>query len=159
MSEHQKLPIEIVARILFLSKKKPHIVLKEKNEFGEIIFEFNAGKLLHLENGTLDIFLGEEGLKIKGNLVGMGGFYYHPKIFWGINVKKVEESWNWFLKALEIDVWRFQSAIESSAILDFLFSGHEEGLILYFFSLVIDLYELNLENIDITSKIDEVKNM
>jgi len=154
MPVHQKLPEETILRILNLSRQNHHLVLKERDE---TLFEFNIGELLHLDKGTLNIYLGQEGLKTKGNLVGMGGFYYNPKLFWGGTIENVVDSWTWLLKMLDVDVWTFQSAIESGAILYYLFTGHEEGLIFYFFSLLVDLYELNSVNIDINSKINELK--
>jgi hypothetical protein len=154
MSVHQKLLEATILRILKLSRQNQPFVLRED---GEVLFEFNIGELIHLDKGKLNIDLGQVGLKTKGNLVGMSGFYYNPKIFWGGNVENVIDSWNWLLKMLGVDVWTFQGAIEGEAVLEFLFTGHEEGLIFYFFSLLVDLYELNSVNIEINSKIAELK--
>ena len=150
---HQKLDEATILRILLLSRQKQPLRLKMG---GEVLFEFNIGELVQLDKGKLSIDLGEVGLKTKDNLVGMSGFYYNPKIFWGGEVQNVVDSWNWLVKELGVDVRTFQNAIESEAIIELLFTEYEEGLVFYFFSLIVDLFELNSLNIDVSAKISEL---
>jgi hypothetical protein len=153
-SIHQKLLKATILRILNFSRQKQPLVVKKN---GEVLFEFNIGELIHLDKGKLNIDLGEVGLKTKGNLVGMSGVYYNPKIFWGGETQNVINSWNWLVRAIGLDEQTFQNAIESEAVIEFLFTGHEEGLVFYFFSLIVDLYELNSLNIDVSAKISELR--
>ncbi len=153
-SVHKKLLKATILRILSFSRQKQPLVIRKD---GEILFEFNIGELIHLGKGKLNIDLNEVGLKTKDNLVGMGGFYYNPKIFWGGETKKVIHSWNWLVGELGLDERTFQNAIESEAVIELLFTGYEEGLLFYFFSLIVDLFELNSLNIDVSAKISEIR--
>lgn len=39
----------------------------------------------------------DPGIKVKGDLVGLGGMYYYPSFFGADNTTQVVESWNWLL--------------------------------------------------------------
>jgi len=144
-----------VLRVWSLSKRKEPVVVRLNNEK---VFECDVGKLLTLGNGKLSIDLGQLGLKTKGDLIGMAGFFYNPKIFWGETVENVARSWDWVLERISPDAEHFKTILEAEAILEFLSSGVEEGLLFYLFSLVVDLHELDSLDVDVSPKISELRS-
>jgi len=42
--------------------------------------EFSLGQIISVKDGVCNVNIGERGIKRKGDLVGMGGFYYHPNL-------------------------------------------------------------------------------
>lgn len=148
----QKWLKDFTIRTWNLSQQKPVVVREDNNT----IFEFDIGQLLTISNGKLTIELGQLGLKTKGNLIGMGGCYYNPELFWGETVEKVVLSWDWLIEKMGVDPKTFQTVVEFGAIIEFLIRGGEEGLLFYLLSLTVDLHELHSMDVDITAKISEL---
>lgn len=140
-----------VLRVCSLSKRKEPVVVRLGKER---IFELEVGKLLTIDNGKLTVELGQSALKTKGNLIGMAGFYYNPKVFWGETVEKVALSWAWLMERLTLD----EKRLEEEAILEFLSTGIEDGTLVALFSLAVDLYDLDSSIVDVSSKISELKS-
>lgn len=150
----QKLFEALLQRILFLSKMKKPLIVRINDR---VIFEFNIGELINKKEGKINIELGEAGLKTKNNLVGMNGLYYDPELFGGGTVQNVQNSWDWFMKQIPQDSETFEKILEAVSVLELLLFPIEEGLLYYFLSLVVDLYELNLLGVDLESKMTELR--
>ena len=150
----QKLPEPLLLRMWLLSNQKKPLIVRINDK---VIFEFNIGELINVKEGKLNIELGEAGLKTKGNLVGMSGLYYSPELFGGGNVQNVHNSWDWFMKKIPQDPETFQNVLEAESVLELLLAPIEEGLLYYFLSLVVDLYELDSLGVDLDSKITELR--
>ncbi len=127
----QKWREEFAIRVWKLSQQKRPMVVRENDK---VIFEFDIGKLLTLGEGRTTIELGKSGLKTKDDLVGMGGFYYAPNLFWGGTTENVVHSWNWLIEKINVDAEQFQTIFEAEAILEFLATGQEKGFFSFAFT-------------------------
>jgi hypothetical protein len=140
-------------RIRVLANKKDVMRVMEGDQ---IIFEFDPGELIKVKGNIAEIELGSLGLKIRNGLIGMGGCYYLPDIFWGGSTDHVFEAWEWFIMNMKVDKERFEKAIETESIIEFLVRGREQGLLQYLLSLAVDMFDLSSLGVDISSKISEL---
>lgn len=100
--------------------------------------------------------MGPIGIKTDGEFIGIGGFYYKPKYFGGIDVQTFQESWDWFLKKTRVDKDTFETALEATSVMSFVFVGFDGGLLFYLFALVCDLYALQSAGVNLEQKLSEI---
>ena len=144
---------QIHQNILKALNQKQSSFLTDNN--GNKIAEFNVGELFSMKEGRLQVDFGQIGLKIKGNFVGLGHILYAPWLFGARNVQNVLDSWNWLLGETKVSEETLQIALEACSLLRLLLTGRDEGENVHFFSLLVNLYELDLAGIDTSSKIQE----
>lgn len=122
-----------------------------------VIAEIDLREILsaNLVDGTT-ISLTDVGIKIKGDLIGLGGMYYYPHFFGADNAMQVVESWNWLMSQLKIPKEELEVMIEGYCIIDFIFTGRNMPQIYRMMSLAMDLKILQEMNIDVSSKISEL---
>ncbi|MGB9003574.1 MAG: hypothetical protein WCC52_07205, partial [Nitrosotalea sp.] len=98
----------------------------------------------------------DPGIKVKGDLVGLGGMYYYPSFFGADNTTQVVESWNWLLSQLKTPKEELEVMIEGYCVMDFIFSGKNMPEMYRIMSLATDLKILYEMNMNIQSKISEL---
>jgi hypothetical protein len=125
------------------------------DRYHNLIAEFDVGRLFRIEDGRIHVNFGAFGLKTKGNLVGLGHILYNPRFFGARDVLNVINSWNWLVKETKVNEEELQMAFESSSLAMLLVAGAEFGKDVFFFSLIVDLFELNSAGIDTKPKIEE----
>jgi hypothetical protein len=127
------------------------------DDHGNKIAEFNVGQLFSInhEDGRLQIDFGQNGLKVKGDLVGLGHILYAPWLLGARNVQDVLDSWNWVLKETHVKEETLQMAFEVSSLFGLLVTGCDEGENVHFLSLLVNLHKLHLDGLDTTPKIEE----
>jgi hypothetical protein len=135
-----------------LKQKQPSFLTDDD---GNKIAEFNVGKLFSIKEGKLQVDFGQIGLKVKGNYVGLGHILYAPWLFGARNVQEVLDSWNWFLKETKVSEETLQIALEACSLLRLLLTGRDEGENVHFFSLLVNLHELDLAGIYTRPKTEE----
>lgn len=139
---------------------------EQKLENGKIYCACYLPEMIVFDNKTnnFNVDFGNVGLKRIGNLIGLGGFYYDADYYFAVSPEKVIEAWNWFNVKTESndDYWM---AIEAETVWDFLrynwrpsTSDFRESLIVNILSLVVDLYRLDSLQVDVTTKLLEIKN-
>jgi hypothetical protein len=122
---------------------------------GKEIAKFNIGKLFRIEDGSIRVNFGSFGLKTDGNFVGLSHILYTPSFFGAKNVQEVFDSWNWLLKKIHVSEEELQMALEACSLSVLLASGIERGEDVFFFALIVDLHQLDLNGIDTTPKTEE----
>jgi len=122
---------------------------------GRKIAEFNVGELFSIKEGRVQVDFGQIGLKIKGDFVGLGHILYEPWLFGARNVQNVLDSWNWLVKETQVSEETLQIALEACSLFRLLVTGRDEGENAHIFSLLVNLYELDLAGIDTRLKIKE----
>lgn len=112
---------------------------------------------------SVSVDLGEKGPKIKGDLVGLAGFYYSAEYYWGETPENVIKAWNWFNQMTQAneDYW---VAVEYDTVRDFLDNNWKpsnnefrDSLTPYVLSLILDLYALDRMKVDVGRKISEIR--
>lgn len=122
---------------------------------GKEIAKFSIGKLFRIEDGSIRVNFGSFGLKTDGNFVGLSHILYAPSFFGAKNVQEVLDSWNWLLKKIHVSEEELQMALEACSLSVLLASGIERGEDVFFFALIVDLHQLDLNGIDTTPKTEE----
>jgi hypothetical protein len=135
-----------------LNQKQPSFLTDDN---GRKIAEFNIGELFSIKEGRIQVDFGQIGLKIKGNFVGLGHILYDPWLFGARNVQNALDSWNWLVKETRVSEENLQMALESCSLASLLVTGRDEGENVHIFSLMVNLYELNLAGVDTRPKIEE----
>lgn len=125
------------------------------DRYNNLIAEFDVGRLFSIEDGRIHVNFGLFGLKTKGNLVGLGHILYNPKFFGARDIANVMDSWNWLVKEAKVNEEALQMAFESSSLAVLLATGAELGKDINFWSLIVDLFELNSAGINTRPKIEE----
>ena len=126
-----------------------------RNREGKEIAKFSVGKFFRIEDGSIRVNLGPYGLKTDGNLVGLSHMLYSPSFIGAKNVQEVLDSWNLLLKRIQVSEEDLQIALEACSLSVLLASGIEKSEDVFFFSLIVDLHQLDLNGIDITPKTEE----
>jgi hypothetical protein len=140
-------------RVLAFSQNGPlHIKINDR-----VIAEVDLRGILFadVEKGTT-INISEPGIKIKDDLVGLGGMCYYPPFFGADNPQQVIESWNWLSAQLKTPKDELETMIEGYAIMEFIFSGRNMPEIYRMMALANDLRTLHEMNVDVQSKISEL---
>ncbi|MGA2385425.1 MAG: hypothetical protein ABSG33_02710 [Candidatus Bathyarchaeia archaeon] len=130
----------------------PDIILDDE---GKEVAKFSIGKLFRIEEGSIRVNFGSFGLKTDGNFVGLSHILYSPSFFGAKNVQDVLDSWNWLLKKINVSEVDLQMALEACSLSVLLASGIERGKDVFFFSLIVDLHQLDLSGIDTIPKTEE----
>lgn len=122
-----------------------------------VIVELDLRGILLVDPVTgITINIGEPGIKIKDDLVGLGGMYYRPSFFGANSTTQVVESWNWLLSKLKIPREDVETMIETYCVLEFIFSGKNMPELYRIMSLFTDLKILYEMSMDVQSKISEL---
>ena len=151
-SKNARIPDNIIRRIHKLNTEE--FVYSENDE---ILFRLNfVNRFQADDKGSIGIEMGPIGIKTDREFIGIGGFYYKPKYFGGINVQIFLESWDWFLKKTKVEKKAFETALEATSVMTFVFGGIDEGLLFYLFGLVSDLYALQSTGVNLEQKISEI---
>lgn len=122
-------------------------------------FDEEQNKLL------ISIGFGEEGLKQKGDLIGLAGFFYDTKYYFDTTPSKMFEAYHWFNGKLNFktDFWW---AIEMDTAVHFFDNNQyeypyksqmKESTVHQILCLIQDLKELDSLGVDISKKISEIK--
>jgi hypothetical protein len=104
---------------------------------------------------TFKVDFGEVGLKRRGNLVGLAGFFYDANYYWATTVDNVIKAWDWFTQKIQADDI-FYECMESIIVRDFFALQIETGLTPHIISLALDLYALDSMNVDVRAKLSEI---
>lgn len=147
------------------SSHEPFVVY---NDDGTPRFICNLPKMVTItdpseEKFALKIILQNAGLEREGNTVGFAGFLFDTKFHWATTPENMIQAWNWFNKALNVDV-NFWRNIEIDTIRDTLdnsWNTYENEMndtfivdILY---LIWALYTLDKLGIDTKEKFSEIR--
>lgn len=135
-----------------LNQKQPSFLTDDN---GRKIAEFNIGELFSIKEGRLQIDFGQMGLTVKGNFVGLGHILYEPSLFGARNVQNALDSWNWLVKETKVSEETLSIALKTCSLFKLLITGRDEGENVHIFSLIVNLYELNLAGVDTRPKIEE----
>ena len=105
-------------------------------------------------NGT-SVKLDTPGLKIKKDLVGFAGMYTHPYWIGAENVDETVKAWNWFFEQSKISHVQL-ALLEFYFIVQHIWTGYNLPQAFRMLSLIVDLYDLKQQGIDIKVKLSEI---
>lgn len=105
---------------------------------------------------SFKVDFGETGLKTKGNLVGLAGFYYDANYYWATTANNVIKAWEWFTQKIQADDM-FYECMESIIVRDFFAQQMETGLTPHIISLALHLHALDSMNVDVSTKLSEIR--
>lgn len=151
---YKKWAMQAATRIHAVSQRKP-LQLKLN---GILVGELAMNEIIHPnpdgQGTTVD--LGEAGIKRRGDLVGMGGAYYHPYFFGADNADAAIESWNWLFDQSTLPKKDIETDLEMMLVLDFIRVGMIEPTVFKILALATDLHRLYKMGIDVSKKVSEV---
>lgn len=141
-------------RVIQFSKMKPMRI-----KIGDTLFAmFDLSEFVKINpdgNGTT-IQLKDPGPKIRENLVGIAGMYYHPSNIGAENTQQVVESWNWLFDRNNLQKTKIENFLEGLAIMNMISSGQNEVALFNIMSLAVDLKKLFELGVNVDSKISEL---
>jgi hypothetical protein len=101
---------------------------------------------------------GQGGIKIDGEFIGLGGFYYHYDYLGSTSIASFLNSWEWFINELNVNKEEFETALETTAIKYLVEDGIGANLLFDMFAVVIELNNLRKIGVDVGQKVLEVKS-
>lgn len=141
-------------RLVALSQMKPQLF----SVGDRVIAEFDMTDMIEFgpEGHGTTIKLSEPGLKKKGELVGIGGWYGHPTFFGAKDADEAITSWKWLFDQAKVPRNDLEYDLEMVLVLGLISRGITGPEISLMMALANDLWRLNDMGVDVREKVGEV---
>jgi hypothetical protein len=140
-------------RVLFFSENGPLQIKVNEEEIG--LFDLRGIVRVNPDRQGTTIHLDGHGIRKRGKLAGMGGFFIHPKAIGAKDADEVVHSWKWMFGKMTIDTEDLEAELEGTYIMAFLGSGVATPVIFNIASLALDLKRLDDRGVYVKEKITE----
>lgn len=140
-------------RVRFFSENGPLRIKANEVEIG--LFDLRGIVRVNPDGNGTTIHLDDQGIRKRGELVGMGGFFVHPQSIGAKDADEVVHSWNWMFSKMTIKKEDLEAELEGTYIMTFLGSGIATPVIFNIASLALDLKRLDDRDVATKEKITE----